>query len=270
MLEQVLQIIELTRAGITIAVMTPHALLALDTSTEFCSVAVFHLPPAAGSPRVISRHEHTGPVSSARVLPAVREVLEEATLTLTDCAAVAFGAGPGSFTGLRTAAGVAQGLAFGLGVPVVPVGTLLVCAERARASDPDAGRVLVALDARMGEVYWADFAWDDTLADWRVCHPAALAAPDRVPAPDEPFTLAGNASSVFGDALCAATRARVIDPCAMPHAHALALAGWRALMAGRALPAHLATPEYVRDKVAQTTDERAAARVLKDSAKEAR
>jgi tRNA threonylcarbamoyladenosine biosynthesis protein TsaB len=245
--------------------MTPHALIAIDTSTEFCSVAVLSLPHAAGAPCVISRHEHTGPASSVRVLPAVREVLEEAALTLADCAAVAFGSGPGSFTGLRTAAGVAQGLAFGLGVPVVPVGTLLACAERAHMADPHARRVLAALDARMGEVYWADFAWDDAQGDWRVCHPAALATPTDVPVPDEPFTLAGNASAVFGDGLCARARARSVDVDAMPHAEALARVGWRAFLAGRALPAHEATPEYVRDKVAQTTHERAAARALKNA-----
>lgn len=249
--------------------MTPHALLAIDTSTEFCSVAVFHLPHAGGSSRVVARHEHIGPASSVRVLPAVREVLEDAALTLADCAAVAFGSGPGSFTGLRTAAGVAQGLAFGLGVQAVPVSTLLACAERARASDPQARRVLAVLDARMGEVYWADFKWDDAQGDWRICHPAALAAPVGVPVPDEPFTLAGNASAFFGDALPAHAHARVIDVDAMPHADAIARVGWRAFAAGRAVHAHLAVPEYVRDRVAQTTDERAAARALKDSVRQA-
>ncbi|UDG82675.1 tRNA (adenosine(37)-N6)-threonylcarbamoyltransferase complex dimerization subunit type 1 TsaB [Candidatus Vallotia lariciata] len=234
-----------------------QVLLALDTSTDFCSVAVFYFPRAASSPCVISRHDRTGPVSSERALPAICEVLEEAKLTLDDCSAVAFGTGPGSFTGLRTAAGVAQGLAFGLNIPVVPVSTLLACAERARFSDPDIRRVLVAIDARMGGVYWADFAWDNTLEDWRVHHSAALSPPTCVLVPDEPFTLAGNASSVFGDMLPAVTRASVIDTLAMPHAHALSLVGWCSFIAGRTLPAHLAVPEYVRDKVALTTRERA-------------
>ncbi|WP_216797539.1 tRNA (adenosine(37)-N6)-threonylcarbamoyltransferase complex dimerization subunit type 1 TsaB [Candidatus Vallotia tarda] len=234
----------------------PQALLAIETSTDFCSVAVY-IPNSVSSPYVISRHEHIGPVSGARALPAICEVLQEAKLTLTDCAAVAFGTGPGSFTGLRTAAGVAQGLAFGLGVPVVPVSTLLACAERARFANTDTRRVLVALDARMGEVYWADFMWDSKLADWQIRHPAALSLPAYVPAPDEPFTLAGNASSIFGDMLPAAMLASFIDVSAMPHSHALARAGWCAFIAGRTLPAHLAIPEYVRDKVALTSRERA-------------
>ncbi len=232
----------------------PQVLLALDTSTDFCSVAICYTPHATSSPCIISRHEHTGSTSSTRVLPAVCEVLEEARLTLSNCVAVAFGAGPGSFTGLRTAAGVAQGLSFGLGIPVVPVSTLLACAERVRLSDPDARRVLVVLNARMGEVYWADFSWDDILEDWRVCRPATLTLSTCIPVPDEPFTLAGNASSI-SDMLYVTKQARVIDCYAMPHAHALALVGWRIFMDGCALPAHLAVPEYVRDKVALTINE---------------
>ncbi|NIF67720.1 tRNA (adenosine(37)-N6)-threonylcarbamoyltransferase complex dimerization subunit type 1 TsaB, partial [Burkholderia sp. Cy-647] len=107
--------------------MTQTVLLAIDTSTEFCSVALIaasDAAPASTAPRLWFRHDETGAVSSTRVLPAVRELLDEAGFTLADCAAIAFGAGPGSFTGLRTATGVAQGLAFGRGLPVVPIGTL--------------------------------------------------------------------------------------------------------------------------------------------------
>jgi tRNA threonylcarbamoyladenosine biosynthesis protein TsaB len=185
--------------------MTDTVLLALDTSTEFCSVALLAVanPPAGSSlaapagrapavsagsavasvssaraagefaaaspsaalsaasmppgnasdePRVWSRHESTGAVSSTRLLPAIRELFDEAGLALGACNAIAFGAGPGSFTGLRTATGVAQGLAFGLGCAVVPIGTLAACAESARRRDPCATRVLAALDARMDEV----------------------------------------------------------------------------------------------------------------------
>ena len=137
-------------------------------------------------PRVWSRHESTGAVSSTRLLPAIRELFDEAGYALSACNAIAFGAGPGSFTGLRTATGVAQGLAFGLGCPVVPIGTLAACAESARRRDPSATRVLAALDARMDEVYWADYAWEDALQDWRAVRAAALDAPERIVAPDVP------------------------------------------------------------------------------------
>lgn len=202
-------------------------------------------------------------MSSTRLLPAIRELFGEAGLALTDCDAIAFGAGPGSFTGLRTATGVAQGLAFGLACPVVPVGTLLVCAESARLREPSTTRVLAALDARMDEVYWADFAWDDAQHEWRTLQPASLAAPADVPLPDAPFTLAGNAAAVFGARLPALAAAQRVDGEALPHALPLAYVALRAWRADRTLPAELAAPEYVRDKVAQTTAERAADKARK-------
>ncbi|MCG5073537.1 tRNA (adenosine(37)-N6)-threonylcarbamoyltransferase complex dimerization subunit type 1 TsaB [Paraburkholderia tagetis] len=264
--------------------MTETVLLALDTSTEYCSVALIRAallraavlpgPPGGASdsasagpahaalpePRVWVRHEATGAVSSTRLLPAIGELLAEAGLALADCDAIAFGAGPGSFTGLRTATGVAQGLAFGLDIPVVPVSTLLVCAESARMRDPSAARVLAALDARMDEAYWADYAWDTTANDWHTLRPASLDAPEVIVAPDEPFTLAGNAAAAFGARLVASTTARTIDAEALPHALPLAHAALRAFRAGRTLRADEAAPEYVRNKVAQTTAERLAAK----------
>jgi tRNA threonylcarbamoyladenosine biosynthesis protein TsaB len=262
--------------------MTDIVLLALDTSTEYCSVALLSAAPSASGasvpatgagtagealpkPRVWVRHEATGAVSSTRLLPAIGELLAEAGLALADCDAIAFGSGPGSFTGLRTATGVAQGLAFGLDIPVVPVSTLLVCAESARLRDPSTTRVLAALDARMDEAYWADYAWDAAAGDWRTLRPASLDAPEAIAAPDEPFTLAGNAAAAFGARLTASTTARTIDAEALPHALPLAYAALRAFRAGRTLRADEAAPEYVRNKVAQTTAERLAARAGKDA-----
>ena len=172
-------------------------------------------------------------------------------------------AGPGSFTGLRTATGVAQGLAFGLNLPVVPVSTLLACAESARLRDPSATRVLAALDARMDEIYWADYAWDDAQCEWRTVQAASLDAPQRLVLPDAPFTLAGNAAAAFGARLPAVAAARTVDSEALPHALPLAHAALRAFRAGRTVPADQAAPEYVRDKVAQTTAERVAEKAEK-------
>ncbi|SAK53736.1 tRNA (adenosine(37)-N6)-threonylcarbamoyltransferase complex dimerization subunit type 1 TsaB [Caballeronia ptereochthonis] len=254
--------------------MTRTVLLALDTSTEFCSVALLlddsasasirsaAAPQyASGNTRVWFRHEVTGAVSSTRLLPAVRELFDAAGLALADCAAIAFGAGPGSFTGLRTATGVAQGLAFGLSVPVVPVSTLLACAEAARLHDSALPpRVLAALDARMDEVYWADYEFDAATGDWRTLHPASLDAPDALPLPAAPFALAGNAAAAFGDRLPAVAAAARVDREALPHALPVALIGLRALLAGRTVAPEHAAPEYVRNKVAQTTAERMQAR----------
>jgi tRNA threonylcarbamoyladenosine biosynthesis protein TsaB len=259
--------------------MTQNVLLAIDTSTEFCSVALIAASAGAdasssAAPRVWFRHDETGAVSSTRVLPAVRELLDDAGFTLADCAAIAFGAGPGSFTGLRTATGVAQGLAFGRDLPVVPVGTLLACAEHARLNALAAGRepparVLAALDARMDEAYWADYAWDDAAADWQVLQPASLDAPAALVAPDAAFVLAGNAAAAFGERLPAAERAAFVDAAALPHAVPLAHVALRAFRAGRTVPADQAAPEYIRNKVAQTTAERLAARELAKGAEKA-
>ncbi len=245
--------------------MTSTVLLSLDTSTEYCSVALLcsEAPSAASpsaAPRIWARHELTGAVSSTRVLPAVRELFDEAGLALSQCNAIAFGAGPGSFTGLRTATGVAQGLAFGLGLPVVPLSTLLICAESARLRDASITRVLAVLDARMDEVYWADYAWDSVAGEWQTLTPPSLGSPEALVAPEVPFALVGNAADAFGARLAAAERAAVVDREALPHAQPLAFAALRAYRAGRTVPAEHAAPEYVRDKVAHTTAERLAQR----------
>ena len=120
-------------------------ILALDTSTEACSVALW----ADGT--VTERYE-LGSQHSGRILPMTQEVLAEAGLVLTQLDAVAFGRGPGSFTGLRICAGVAQGLAFGADVPVVPVSSLAALAQGV-----DAPRVLAAFDARMEQLYWGAY-----------------------------------------------------------------------------------------------------------------
>ncbi|CAB3794820.1 tRNA (adenosine(37)-N6)-threonylcarbamoyltransferase complex dimerization subunit type 1 TsaB [Pararobbsia alpina] len=241
--------------------MNRTALLALDTSTEFCSVALgVAQEDAVAFSALHVRHEKTGSVSSSRLLPAVLEVLAEAGLRLDACSAIAFGAGPGSFTGLRTATGAAQGLAFGGGLPVVPVSTLMACAEAARGADAGADRVLVAMDARMDEAYWALYEWSAWVGEWAVISAPALARPEAIAVPAQPFTLAGNAHAAFGERLHAAACARVIDAQALPHAGPVAALGLRAWRRGEAVAPALAAPDYIRDKVAQTTAEREAAR----------
>ena len=225
-------------------------LLAFDTSTEHLSVAVL---------RAGRRWSHAGAggaQASATLIPTAQALLAEAGLALRDLRAIVFGRGPGSFTGLRTACSVAQGLAFGAGVPVLPVDTLLAVAETARQS-AGATRVLALLDARMGEVYSAAYAHGDDgwqpVGDIAVGPPEALAAP-----PGEGWALAGNAFAEYADRLPPALRAWPrID--ALPSAAALLDLAPPLLAAGRAVPADQALPLYIRDKVAQTTAERAAA-----------
>ena len=225
-------------------------LLAFDTSTEHLSVAV----QRAG--QRWTRAGAGGAQASATLIPTVQVLLAEAGLALKDLRAIVFGRGPGSFTGLRTACSVAQGLAFGAGVPVLPVDTLLAVAEAARQSH-GAARVLALLDARMGEVYSAAYvhgtgAWLAE-SDIAVGPPEALAAP-----PGEGWALAGNAFAEYAGRLPPALHAWPrID--ALPTAAALLDLAPALLAAGRAVPADQALPLYIRNKVAQTTAERAAA-----------
>ncbi len=243
-------------------------ILAVETSTEWCSVALGRAASGASAGasaemgECFARHEHTGPRSSARVLPAVREVLAEAGIRLADCAAIAFGAGPGSFTGLRTACGVAQGLAFGAGLPVIPVSALMACAETVRLGAPPLPvgmPVLVALDARMDETYAGAFRWDVAAGEWATLTPMHVGAPDAVALPAGDFWLAGNAAGVFGERLPAAARAGHIAADAMPNARAAVSIALRALARGETIDAVDAMPVYLRDKVAQTIAEREAA-----------
>lgn len=241
-------------------------ILAVETSTEWCSVALGRAGYDGGV-ECVFRHEHTGARSSSRVLPAAGELLDEAGIRLSDCAAIAFGAGPGSFTGLRTACGVAQGLAFGAELPVIPVNVLMACAESVRSGTPalpDGMPVLVALDARMDEAYAAAFRWEgDT---WTMAEAMHVGPPEQVTAPAGDFWLAGNAAAIFGNRLSVAARASRVLPEAMPDARAMVSIGLRALARGETIDAADAMPIYVRDKVAQTIAEREAVAAAKAAA----
>jgi len=221
-------------------------LLAFDTSTDVLSIAVAH-----GD----QRWRHTGPggaQASATLIPTAQTLLAQAGLTLAELDAIVFGRGPGSFTGLRTACAVAQGLAFGAGIPVLPVDTLLAVAEEARARH-GATRVLALLDARMDEVYHAAYAWDGKR--WQPEGELAVDKPEAVTPPPGPnWVLAGNAFAAYGERLPAGL-ARVE---VLPTAEALLRLAPALLAAGEAVPAAQAMPRYIRDKVAQTTEERAA------------
>jgi tRNA threonylcarbamoyladenosine biosynthesis protein TsaB len=214
--------------------------LALETSTEHCSVALLHRGGTA------ARAELAGQRHSELLLPMVDAVLAQAGLGLADLGGIGFGAGPGSFTGLRIACGVAQGLALGAGLKVVPVGTLLALAHAAGA-----GRVLACLDARMGEIYLAAYerepgGWIERIAP-SVC--GAQAAP---PLAGAGWTAVGSAFRAYGDALEARYRGQLdtVDRDAWPQAAAVAELAAMVLEAGGGLPAEHAAPLYVRDRVA--------------------
>ena len=231
------------------------SLLAFDTATERMSIAL----SARG--RVWSHDAPGGALASAQLIPAVLGLLADAGVALRELDAIAFGRGPGAFTGLRTACAVAQGLAFGVGKPVLPIDTLLAVAEDARAGAPEID-LWVAMDARMDEVYAAHYRFDgvrwEVLAAPMLTSPAALVerwsgAPPR--------HVAGNALAAFGERLNVPGAA--LWPDALPRATAMLPLAEALWANGGAVDAALALPLYLRDKVAQTTVERDAAKALK-------
>lgn len=223
-------------------------ILAIETSTEIASAAIL-----VGE-RILSLQTSGVQNHSSTILPMLQNLLQQAGLRLQDCDAIAFGAGPGSFTGVRTACGIAQGLAFGLNVPVCPVPTLLAMAQRAR-QETGASSVMPVLDARMGEVYWARYRHDSV---WQTEQAPALSNPASLgDAPWSPDVMAcGN-----GLLLCAPPGALAAETTTasllMPHAAQIATLGQLAFAAGQAVAAAQAQPLYLRNKVAQTTAERA-------------
>ena len=219
-------------------------LLALDTSTECCSVALL----LDGEIRLRSQLTERG--HAELVLPMVEGLLAEAGLELGDLDGLAFGRGPGAFTGLRIAAGVVQGLALGAGLVVAPVSSLAAVAEQIPAAEGEL--VLVCNDARMGEVYWGVH---QRMADGSLM---AITA-ERVSPPDRVVVDAFTASHAGGNAFerYPALRERLaglgwrIHDGLYPRADAVARIGALELASGRGVPGEEALPVYVRDDVAR-------------------
>ena len=210
----------------------------LETSSEWCSVAI------SLDGEVASREVRAGQRHSELALPMLLDVLKEAGLEMHDLEAIAFGAGPGSFTGLRIACGLAQGLALGRGLPVLGVSSL-----EAIAQESGAGRVVACIDARMREVYYA--ALERTAAGWREVIGAQCIAPHAAPRPPgEGWIGCGSGFAAYGDM----GLARVL-PDVHPTAAAIAELAAPRLARGEGVDAALAAPVYVRDKVAFTRQE---------------
>lgn len=232
-------------------------LLAFDTSTE-----LLHLGACHGE-RVLTHVQPGAAQASAQLIPLALSTLTQLDLTLSALDAIVMGRGPGSFTGLRTACAVAQGLAAGVERPVLPIDTLQALAEDARC-DLDQARILTILDARMNQCYVA--AWQYRHGDWHPELAPQLLDPDQIRLPDSwqtadtPILVAGTGIDTALDALRRITNPAWQHIPAQPSAAALLrLAPW-AWSQGHAVAAELAMPLYIRDKVAQTTAERNALR----------
>jgi tRNA threonylcarbamoyladenosine biosynthesis protein TsaB len=212
-------------------------ILALETSTELASVALLV------NQRLFSRDAAPVQTHSQTLLPLVQSLLAEAGIALADCDAIAFGAGPGSFTGVRTACGAVQGLAFGARLPVVPIITLeamaQACLERTGAAD-----VLCVLDARMAEVYWAQYRHG---ADgWHTVIAPALAKPADV-APQSPVLACGNGLAAYAEAFGTSDVIARAEPGIMPHAAQVATLAAQRFLRGETMDAASAQPLYLRN-----------------------
>jgi tRNA threonylcarbamoyladenosine biosynthesis protein TsaB len=219
-------------------------LLALDTSTEACSAALLI------DRSTTLRFEITERSHAELILPMVDSLLLEAGLELRDLDGLAFGRGPGGFTGLRIATGVIQGLAFGANLPVAAVSSLAAVAEQLPAGNGEV--VLVCNDARMGEVYWAAFRSDGS-GGVEAMTGESVSPPDRVPLELETLRhAAGNGIARYPELRRRLEEAGLqIHDGLYPRADAIARLGARELAAGRGVAAEMALPVYVRDDVAR-------------------
>lgn len=227
-------------------IATMPTLVAIETSTELASVALLR------GDTLTSRESGGAQTHSQHVLPMLQALLVEAGITLAQCDALAFGAGPGSFTGVRTACGLAQGLAFGANVPVVPVVTLMAMADAARRAG-GGDSVVAVLDARMGEVYWAHYQFHD---GWQAVVTPTLSKASEVRVQGRALAC-GSGLAAYADAFADFDFIQRW-PELMPHAAHVARLAVTAVMAGQTLHARDAQPLYLRDKVALTTRERLA------------
>ncbi|MGQ0751128.1 MAG: tRNA (adenosine(37)-N6)-threonylcarbamoyltransferase complex dimerization subunit type 1 TsaB [Betaproteobacteria bacterium] len=220
-------------------------ILALETATEFCSVALWH------DGEIDGLEEHVGQSHSERLLAMVTGLLHRHGMCVTDLDGIAFGEGPGSFTGLRIACGVTQGLAFAANLPVLGVGTLLAMAESTQSE-----RVIGCMDARMHEIYHA--AYEKQAGGWHAVHVPRVLAPAAAPPVEGSGWLGcGSGFSVYRDPLVQryGEQLSAIDASIHPRAHEVARLAAPKFARGEGRDAAAAAPLYVRDKVALKIDE---------------
>lgn len=221
-------------------------LLALDTSTEYLSLAI------QKGGEIFTFDLNAGQTHSQVILPQIQALLEVANMQLSDLQGIAFGAGPGSFTGVRIAAGVAQGLGFGMHLPVVGICTLLALAEASGAN-----KVIACLDARMGEVYHA--AYWKAGEEWQTIIEPNLYKPEAVPAiKGVGWVGAGSGWQTYGEQLGAvyAENIQATQPQLLPTASAILKLALPIFASDHAKPASEAMPIYIRNRVALKTAER--------------
>ena len=257
--------------------------LAFDTSTDMMSVAL------SNGHQTWHHHGVGGPNASAQLIPSIHQLLAQAQLQLSDLTALVVGQGPGSFTGLRTACAVAQGLALGANLKVIPVDSLRAVAEDARQALLDAQatepfnpledvHIASVMDARMSEVYVGVYRWQAASAQWTSVQPLQVGAPEAMAAQLcqlsqlglPRLVVAGNGFEVYKERFSLqelelnSVHLRCVA--AVPHALALLRMAPALWLSEQAVAPEWVQPLYIRDKVAQTTAERDAIKLAKASA----
>lgn len=225
-------------------------IIAIETSTEACSAALL-IDDAVSESYQLAPRGHT-----ELILPMIDDLLTTAGIERSQLDAVAFGRGPGAFTGVRIATGVTQGIAFALNLPVMPVSTL---AALAHGIWRETGHTLIAcaIDARMGEVYWGCYRVTGT-GQARLIGEEQVSAPQAVAVPQgDGWIGAGSGWETYGEALRARMGSSVsaVVEGHFPHAHDVALLGATLLNEGQAVTAASAMPVYLRDQVIQQKKE---------------
>lgn len=219
-------------------------LLAIETATDACSAAL------SIDGEIRERFELAPRAHTELILPMIDELMAEAGITISQVDAMAFGRGPGAFTGVRIAVGVIQGIAFAANLPVVPVSTLAVLAQRMSAN-----KVLAALDARMDEVYWGAYR-RNAAGLMELLGEECVSPPADVPLPEgKDWWGAGAGWAAYQGVLSERCASQLVsdadawDGTALPHAREVALLGLAGFDAGQAVSAEQALPVYLRDKV---------------------
>jgi tRNA threonylcarbamoyladenosine biosynthesis protein TsaB len=219
-------------------------LVAFDTSTEFLSIAL------QANGKNYAHFQNAGQAASQLILPQIHALLQSANIQLCDLDGVAFGAGPGAFTGVRVACGVAQGLGFGASVPVVGINTLHAVAQASGAAN-----VIVCTDARMGEVYFA--ALEKQGESWKEVCSTQVCKPEAAPMIDGDWIGAGSGWAVYDEVLSARFAVKEKLTNITPTAEAILQLATPIFVAKNAKPASEARPIYIRNRVALTSQERA-------------
>jgi len=227
-------------------------ILAIDTATEACSAALL-IDDEAGQ-KIHTRYQLAPREHSRLILQMLDDLLAEAGLSVSDIDAIAFGQGPGSFMGLRIAAGVVQGIAFAQDIPVIPVSTLKAIAQRA-FDETGSKYVLATIDARMDEVYWAAYSLQNQ--HWKLHGEERVISPEKITLPVMPedtiWLAAGNGWANYKDRLLQTANCKLptILPECFPNAEVIVKLAAEEFKAGNTVPAAEAIPVYLRNDVAK-------------------